>query len=176
MPSVSASRHSVPVDFSSALTMLTLARHSAICKEQAHNTLMCKLTLHETPNIKGTYCTCKSTLHTNVHKHKTQQRLQKMPTSTKHICTHTGTLHSQISQASTNTHTQEHLQHTQAPMQHCAQEQAQALLHQGRHKASCSRHLARGKRETKCSLGRLHAALMNKSHFVAYAHNTAYIP
>ena len=108
MPSVSASRHSVPVDFSSALTMLTLARHSAICKEQAHNTLMCKLTLHETPNIEGTYCTCKSTLHTNIHKHKTQQRLQKMPTSTNifaHIQAHFTRRSARQAQTHTSTRT-----------------------------------------------------------------------
>ena len=46
----------------------------AICKEQAHSTLLCKLALHETPNIKGNVL-CKNTLHNNAHKHKTQQRL-----------------------------------------------------------------------------------------------------
>ena len=46
----------------------------AICEEQAHSTLLCKLTLHETPNIKGNVL-CKNTLHNNFHKHKTQQRL-----------------------------------------------------------------------------------------------------
>ena len=52
----------------------------AMCKEQARSTLLRKLALHETPNFRGNIL-CESTLHTNVHKHKTQQTLQKMPTS-----------------------------------------------------------------------------------------------
>ena len=130
MPSVSASRHSVPVDFSSALTMLTLARHSAICKEQAHNTLMCKLTLHETPNIEGTYCTCKSTLHTNVHKHKTQQRLQKMPTSTNIFAqTQAHFTRRSARQAQTHTH-----KNTCSTHKHLC-----STVHKNKHKHCCTK-------------------------------------
>ena len=141
----------------------TSKAHTVLAK--VHYTPMFTSTKHNRDSKK---CQQAQTyLHTHKHTALAEQPGKHKHTHTRTPAAHTSTYAALCTRTST---------HTQAHKLHCAQEQAQALLRQGRHKASCSRHLARGKRETKCSLGRLHAALMNKSHFVAYAHNTAYIP